>query len=684
MKRQKKFLISLCASILALFPVCLSSCIYDTVIADDIIPGEGDDNMSVRFLSVKVMTTDADAIDVDGPDYVDGSEAEHAVDFIGESQNVIIYFDKEYNYQGYSPLEFDKLSVEGTTSVGDAEEVAFIGFMKPKLDEFYMFPEYGLLVLNAYDIASDLDKLNQREEGVTLNDVLQLTDSSDSKHIAGQSRGYFTMTSSAYLVNESGEWNHSVLFRIDKNHVFTSRTQAIMQPAAVAYVERMAAKFSLTLPGADGGKGLDFTPDGGRAQVIVCQYINGEPNYNNRNWTLTVDGWGINKYEPRQYYFRNILPDYVATDSYPFSFGADINSAGQPFFYGWNRAKDHRSFWAVDPNYDSGFFPAQYRPAVDNTKLDYFGKLGPASLAYLSYNDLSSDFSKINEKNGATLYSTENTFPDTRIGGLWQHDLAGSELVVGARMKIRTLDNTKDDYDLYRNRIGVFYPSKLDFAYYFVNTFNNQLNSQSSMSFRFYDWANPANNSENVIRKQSIPYDDYKLYYKDQPLTPEMFAALPKCTMAALIENGDGKVIPWVDGMYIGRRVKDPNTLEEVGEIMRLTISDNDFKSLIYDWIGPFDHFNQGRMIYTIPIVYKADAQKAVAHNYRPSLGDFGVVRNAWYSLAVQTINNIGSPVDDLAQPIIPFETSLENSIMMEIKVFDWHEFSTDVTFPGL
>ena len=659
----------------------LCSCANDIRQNDE--PEGSDWPSEVYYMSFRVKTADIETFETDEPEYVDGTEFEHCVDFSGKSENVVIYLDEEYNYKGYSRLEFDRLSAQGTPASGAAEEISYIGFLRPDYHEAYILPKYGMIVLNAHEITPSLKELDENP-AATIKEVLQLVDNSSGSHIAGRSGNYFTLTSSAYLVKDGNDWKHSIIFEIDKDKIFSTRTQAIVQPAAVAYVERMASKFSLTLPGAAGSKGVDFIPDDGRAQVIVCRYISGEPNYSNRTWTCSVEGWGINKYEPSEFYFLNIVPESVGTATYPFNFGTDINSAGQPFFYGWNRTIDRRCFWAIDPNYTSGIFPAQYRAAVDNTAIEYFGKKGPASLGYLSYNDLSTDLSRIKEDGKTALYSTENTFPDTHIGGLWQHDLAGSELVVGVRMHIKNIDETKADFDLYRNRIGVFYPSKTDFAYYFITTFNNQLNSQANMSFRYYDWSHPENNNENVIHTQNIPFSDYKLYYKDAPLTPEIMASLPSNTMAALIENGDGKIIPWVEGMYIGRRAKDPNTYEEIGEIMRLNIATNDFKSLIYDWIGAFDHFNQGRMIYTVPILYKATREKASSNTYRPTVGDYGVVRNAWYSFGVQSIDNIGTPVDDLAQPIIPYETSLENSIMMEIKVFDWHEFSTDVTLPGV
>ena len=674
MKVKERHIHSFFISLLTLLAVSLLSCCADfepIIITADDNTSEKDNNL--YYFSMRVRTADLEELTADDvPEYRDGSAFEHAVDFSGNSQNVIIFFNEAYQYRGYSLLEFDRLSAQSTTAgTTDAEEVAFIGFLRPnQASEVYNMGKYGLMVLNAYNIT---DALDQIPDGADIDDILNLVDTSADTHIAGRNGSYFTMTSTAYLAKESNAWKHTILFEIEKEKVFDVREQAVIHPAVVTYVERMASKFSLRM------KGTDFLPDGGRAQVIVCNYVDGQPNYNNRNWTCSVSAWGISKYEPTEYYFRNIVEETAEVGPYPYSFGENLPT----FFNGWNRAADHRCFWAIDPHYTKGIYPAQYRQAVDNPDINYYGKGGDPSLAYLSYNELSTDFSGLGSEDGAVLYSTENTFPDIRENGLWQHNLAGSELVIGAQIHINTISESESDYDLFRNRLGIFFPSKTDFATYFITTFNNQLNSHSSMTFRYYDWSNPTNNNEAETHTIAIKYDNYKLYYRNLPLTPATMAALSRFTIPATIENGDGKVIPWIEGLSICRRNTDPNTHEEVGDIIPLDIKINEFKSLIYDWIGAFDHFNKGKMIYTVPIRYKADDGKTAASNYRPIVGDYGVVRNAWYSFDLQEINNLGTPVDDLNQKIIPYETSLENSIMVEIKAIDWHEFSTKVTLPG-
>ena len=677
MKTKELHIKSLLLVLLTAFAAGLWSCTSDE--PDMSKDNDNNSDESVLYFSLRIKTADDEGMNTDNPDYVDGTDFEHAIDFSGKSTNVIIFFDEDWKLNGFTNLEFDVQSAQGTPVDGDANEVSMIGFVRPDYHEAYIMPKYGILILNATNaLTADLNEL-MLVPSAGMDEVLNLLDKSESSHMAGRSGNYFTMTSSAYLVKEANVWRHNMVFEIDRSKVFETRTQAIMSPALVAYVERMASKFSLKVTGAVGGTGLNFLPDGGRAQVIVCNYVEGEPNYNNRNWSCTMSGWGINKYEPTMYYFRNIVGSTTNTSSYPYTYGDDINLIGFPFFNGWNRAIDRRCFWAVDPHYETGIYPAQYRPAVDNQLVDYYGKSGAASLGYLSYNELSTDFTCLYDENGLILYSTENTFPDTRLSGLWQHDLGASQVVIGAEIHINNVDEKRADYDLYRNRLGIFYPSTTDFATYFLTTFNNQLNSQSSMTYRYYDWDNPKNNEKMDMRSVAIKNSNYKLYYKNAPLTPQIMASLGKCALAAFIENGDGKVIPWVDGMYIARREIDPNTYEEFGEIQRLELTPNELKSLILDWVGPFDHFNKGHMVYSVPIRYKASADKVASNNYRPTIGDYGVVRNTWYQFELAGINSLGNPVDDMDQKIIPYQASLENSIMMEIKVLDWHIFSTDV-----
>lgn len=673
----------------------LSACIADDVGGTaDVAPDE-DSATGVRYLSLRVGTADSDSLKAAvrdsgtdfevGSEFENGTDFEHTVDFSGKSENVLIFITGDWKYSGYSVLEFDRYSAQGEGYDKNKAEASYIGFLHPQdIFEINNMPEYGMVVVNAHNITEALNEL--QPEVSTIEDVLALVDCAEDSHVPGRSGNYFTMTSAAYLDQKTDVWQHSVVFKIDKTKIFDNRQQAVIQPAATAVVERMSAKFNLSLPGAINRQGVNFLPDGGRAQVIVCNYIDGQPSYNNRTWTCSVSAWGINKYEPESYYFRNITGGFrdetaIYSGTYPYNYGETISNV---FFKDWNKPSEYRTLWAIDPHYSTGTYPTQYRQAVDNQSVEYYGKEDrQPSLAYVSYNELSSDLSGFDVENGcATLYSPENTFPDNRVSGHWQHDLAGCEVVIGAQIHVNGVDDKRADYDLFRNRIGVFYPSKRDFANYFISTINTQLASQSTMTYRYYNWNEPESNSGTSLKTFKVDNTGYKLYYRGVPLTAEVMASLEKMTIPATIENGDGKVIPWVDGMSIGRRKVNPDTYEEEGEVNYHYISVDDFKSLIYDWIGAFDHFNRGRMVYSVPVRYRATKEQVSASKYTPKVGDYGVVRNAWYRIAVDEINSLGTPVDDPDQPIIPYEANLENSIMMEINVLDWHKFETDVNLP--
>lgn len=664
----------------------LTGCMYEDT------PGSGVQQLSQGYISVKVSMTTIDgsrADEANFPDYQYGSEYEHALDMTGSSDNVLIFFDSQYRYVGYAELTLDDAHLDNTKPT-DPIEATYTCFIRPaSQDDVDALPDYGLIVLNGTGLTGSLEALINTGAGVP--EVLALVDRGSATHNVGRSGHYFTMTSSAYVSEADGEWRHSILFEINKDNIYHTKQEAVVgAPVATATVERMVSKFSIAFTGADDETGTHYSPTPSLSQVIVCTFRDGMPNFANRKWTCNVTGWEMNASEQAAYFFKNIVGSNTNTTTYPYVYGTDISTSNMPFFNGWNRQGDCRSFWAVDANYDSGLYPQQYRPAVDDyVEIDHYGKSGDPTLCYKAYNEMA--FIEDGGA-GAYIYVPENTFPDTRVEGRsWQHNFMSTEVLVGALLHIEGVDETDPDYDLFRNRTGIFYPSKTDLLTYFVNTVNDQLQSHSTMTYRFYDWDSPENNLAPSVNTLVFEHGDYRLYYKDAPLTldrlPEVLADLERngetFYIPAQVRNGDGKVIPWIPGVYIARQDADPDSFELIGGIERYDLAENVFKSLIFDWIGTFDHFNGGRMYYSTPIRHNVSLNKASQTTYRPVVGDFGVVRNHWYKLEVQSIDNIGIPVDDPNQKILPYHANLDNSILIEIRILNWHEFVTTVVLPG-
>ena len=102
---------------------------------------------------------------------------------------------------------------------------------------------------------------------------------------------------------------------------------------------------------------------------------------------------------------------------------------------------------------------------------------------------------------------------------------------------------------------------------------------------------------------------------------------------------------------------------------------DNDIKSLLYEWIGAVDHFSDGKMYYAVPIMHNAVKHKDDAN--QKTLGDYGVVRNHFYTFELNNVNGIGIPVDDPDEPIVPDHSNINDVINMKIYMLPWHVVNT-------
>lgn len=127
----------------------------------------------------------------------------------------------------------------------------------------------------------------------------------------------------------------------------------------------------------------------------------------------------------------------------------------------------------------------------------------------------------------------------------------------------------------------------------------------------------------------------------------------------------------------------------------------NDLKSVFFEIWGVADHFNHGLMYYAVPIeALTKDKQPAITgntdnpdlhfntdvpepspgdNNYKKFWGYHGVVRNNWYNFTLRTINDIGIPVSDPTQPIVPNYHKKLDQVKVEMEILQWHVEDIDV-----
>lgn len=250
------------------------------------------------------------------------------------------------------------------------------------------------------------------------------------------------------------------------------------------------------------------------------------------------------------------------------------------------------------------------------------------------------------------------------------------------------------------------------------------------------DWIAKPNKGDDVKGGMKyMLYNDgyYKVYFtdiylaklvddKEKPegyMTPEQFTTTFGQMKAANILYGDGKLLPWFedeknnlllkiktcsvseDGTIVDRgsndlyiyEKDDDSKLASNGLVAEITpgkerdakyggpaATEDDIKSLLYNWVGPVDHFNQGKMYYAAPVLH--NGANKVADKMKPEqdvLGDYGVVRNNWYQFNLKDIINIGTPVSAPDEPIVPNNVNIDDVINFKVKIIDWHSFQWDV-----
>lgn len=587
---------------------------------------------------------------------VDGShENDHA---IGNNGHVILFFDEDQNLTRVQNL------VLGSESHPEEDEIEAEYKSSIQPDNEGNFPKYCMVLLNCEPL---YDKLLLMEGNVTADDILkEIWTDSDLTKIGKNEDGLFTMTNSTYF---DGSGKLQTLVEVKPEMIIDNENPADKAEKLVIYVERMLAKFTLEVAPSDrmqkqaSGEYL-YSPDG-KQLVIFDDFdeVSGAPKFISRSWKVAFTGWNMNALEKQIRLFKYINP----TTNY-FS------------NWNWKSPSEYRTYWSEDDHY-AGDYPWQYRRSVYPAVNYYedFKERNVNQLRNFSYNQLELD----DLKYGKTVYTPENTYNYSAIEGKLDGRadlLAGTHIILGARLRV---DDGKGNYvneDLYRDREGFYYRSEKACFKSLVYSFNSALTSQDIMKFTFYNWSGKSTTANGTILYAKSE-GEYALFSNGTQITNKVIDGFANNFLAeGCIRGGDGKRMPWLGSGTLSIKRIDNNTLADIyicdadGNVLRKA-SEDEIKSLLFEWVGAFDHFNEGRMYYCAPAVIQKAASKA-------DKDICGVVRNSWYYYNLGDINSIGTPVDDPDQEIIPNPTQNNDQLNLTVRILGWH--TVDIYLPIL
>ncbi len=308
-------------------------------------------------------------------------------------------------------------------------------------------------------------------------------------------------------------------------------------------------------------------------------------------------------------------------DSYTFkNIDAAWDFTAAPAFT-WNDAANHRSYWGKSTVYGvtDNYYPQNYADSVSKKTL--LGVTIP--LNYISYNELKVEagkdaYCRENTNTADVLKNTNFTSAVTSV--LLQGQVVDAD---GNAVQLVNYNKTLYTFDNYKTKVLADYQNNNTGAKIYVHdgTAYNEVTADAFKEVNAYDG--------NIYLEFA-----------------ELEAGKSYCT-------GDGENF-------------NERTLDEVNALINgETTTKNSIASFYKD----------GLMYYNIPIEHLRNGVKYTEVGFKDKNveANYGVVRNHFYMLTVNSIKNLGKAVYDPAEPIVPDDNDVKNYYVgAKINILSW------------
>ena len=641
----------------ALLAAGLTSCSNDEVISDLSKPLEKDQSF---FVNVDINSTDAltradeanglaDYNPNDEPKFDQGTAVENQVKTI-----FLIFYDEDGNR--VSTTQVRKSNLDSIKGRNPSEQSLYKGVVQIDVKHGSKKPASVMCFINP--ISGQNFEINPEFE--TLD---KLEHATRPRIIADDNS--FAMSKSMYYRKNGNRYEKVVATPIEEGQLFEKLSEAqtaleedINHNSASMvdiYVERYAVK-------------VNFNLAQNASKVIKVD---------NENLEFVPEYWAVNAYESNTYvtksFYTNDFQTSLTYEDLDDAFKSSIS--GKSWF--WNSPDHHRCYWAQSPAYYEASYP---RVADDILDKQMTFAAGGYALGYYSYNEMKDnadgslaakarDLQKDGDRLNA-IYARENTVSGDALKAAYENPLASPKAAIASAVLVgyykvngQKLGDNEIFYVMGNAVNGYSYFREDDMLTYFVNTtLHFATNKAGTQSFFRYgvgggEWTNR----------------DYKKYFKIQH--PDMAAR-------------NGLVI---DSRFVTIQLNDQEIDDneplyallngEWTQVTRDNIIEVNQQLLLQ--AGTAQGFLGGKAYYTIPIqhlgFYRDDnPNEGINANSKEfnwngvKTGDFGLVRNHVYTIAVDQIAGLGNGIPDPDHPIVPPTDPNEYFIGARIVVLNW------------
>lgn len=465
---------------------------------------------------------------------------------------------------------------------------------------------YAMVVLN------DNGLISINESGTTTFDNQQLdnqkklewfTKEVSEKNAAALTKNGFFMTNAPLATAAGGTQaptgaSIQTLAPVDANKIYTTAAEAGNNPAAVIYVERAVAKVTVT--GEDGN-----IASGGNSNVASYE----------------ISGWYLDNTNKKTHLVRNMdgvsawlgyaNESATSVDKYRFVGGAPVGND-------INNQKLYRTYFAVDPNFDS-FTEGDFETIGGMT----FDEANVTPLAV-----------------GSDGYCLENVFNVANM-----REQSTTRVIVAAKLKRDGKDNYEDFY-----------------------TFNDNTN-------KLYDLAGV----QNEVKRIALEWlDANKTTWLQGNYTvseSNLEVSVPETGKGGYIQENITITFTLPQGASFAEG-KDADQLQNA---MKAEVEKKAMIGLYKGGVAYYPvlvkHFGDAQTPWTYsPGMIESYLGDDAAQKW---LGRYGVLRNNWYQVNVKSVKNIGSP--EVPSVTGRFDDPIDSYMSVEINVLSWAVRTQDV-----
>ena len=438
--------------------------------------------------------------------------------------------------------------------------------------------------------------------GVVLNadDVLvaALTDKSSTEAEAVLTEKIATLEGSTwtnFVMSSSSYVNGNsygyYLNTLEDSDFKTTEAEALAASAPVeVYVERLAAKVAITLNNT-----------AKTDQYLLGSYV--VDGGTAQELYAKIDNWGLNATAGETYSYKLIDPDW--TLSFKASASATTGTS-------WNDATNFRSYWGESVNYGkTSYYPDSFGNSTDSRNYD----AAQVILDYVSYSDL-----KVAVSDAA--YCRENTNDPAKFTATADLPINYNSTFTSILLKATLVDSTG--------------------AALSAINYEGQLYTETGYKNRI------------LAKYKTLDADKYIPYTYDA--ATGVYTQVTAADFETPVDLSDG---------YTGLVFKDNTYYQKTSATSYDTLTaDEATKMLNYGAKASAEtgydntlalYYMDGQMYYTIPIEHLNNTAKYNnIDGTKCSEGDYGVVRNHYYNVTVNSIKNLGAAVYNPDEKIIP------------------------------